>query len=264
MLIFAIDDEPRMLKLLYKAIKEAVPDAEIMDFEYHDELLGALKAGKRPDVVFSDIELEEINGIGLAVMIKDISPDTNIIFVTGYSQYAADAYRIHANGYILKPVTSGRVTEELEQLNLTANKEEQTEKLHVRCFGFFEVYWQGELVNFKRSQAKELLAFLIDNEGTFCTGEEIISALWEDVESIRDARHYLRVLTQELRETLENIGMKELLVRERNRWAVRKELLDCDYYRMLEGDVSAVNAYHGEYMKQYSWAELTVAKLSFM
>ena len=38
MLIFAIDDEPKMLRLLHRAIAEAEPDAEIMDFE-DDELL---------------------------------------------------------------------------------------------------------------------------------------------------------------------------------------------------------------------------------
>ena len=49
----------------------------------------------------------------------------------------------------------------------------------------------------------------------------------------------------------------------RDQWAVDTELLDCDYYRMLKGDMDAVNAYQGEYMKQYSWAELTVGRLFF-
>lgn len=39
--------------------------------------------------------------------------------------------------------------------------------------------------------------------------------------------------------------------------------LDCDYYHMLEGDMDAINAYHGEYMVQYSWAELTAGQLAW-
>ena len=57
MLIFALDDEPKMLKLLHMAIAEAAPDAEIMDFIEGDELLAAA-AERTPDVVFSDVELQ--------------------------------------------------------------------------------------------------------------------------------------------------------------------------------------------------------------
>ena len=31
--------------------------------------------------------------------------------------------------------------------------------------------------------------------------------------------------------------------------------LECDYYRWIEGDPIAINAFNGEYMSQYSWAE---------
>ena len=41
MLIFAIDDEPKMLRLLHKAIAEAAPDAEIRDFLLGSEALSA-------------------------------------------------------------------------------------------------------------------------------------------------------------------------------------------------------------------------------
>ena len=39
------------------------------------------------------------------------------------------------------------------------------------------------------------------------------------------------------------------------------ERVDCDLYRFLEGDGEAVSAYYGEYMSQYSWAEMTVGRL---
>ena len=115
MLFFAIDDEPRMLRLLHKAIAEAEPDAEIMDFTEGDELLAAL-AGRTPDVVFSDVELQGMTGLELAVQIKNAAPETKIIFVTGYPQYASDAYRLHVNGYIIKPPEAERIREELSQL----------------------------------------------------------------------------------------------------------------------------------------------------
>ena len=40
--------------------------------------------------------------------------------------------------------------------------------------------------------------------------------------------------------------------------------MDCDYYRLLKGDMSLLDSYRGEYMKQYGWAEITNARLEFI
>lgn len=264
MLIFAIDDEPKMLALLHNAIAEAEPAAEILDFSDSEELLSAMRERNlEPDVVFSDIELPERNGLALAVEIKKLMPETKIIFVTAFPQYAAEAFRLHANGYIVKPVSADRIREELEFLNLPTGPSEEKEKLKVQCFGHFEVFWHGEPLVFQRKQSKELLAFLIDREGRACTSEEIAAALWEDEEDMKTASSRIRRILHDLRATLREIGMEDLLIRQRRQLAVRRELLDCDYYRLLAGDMDAVNAFGGTYMMEYSWAELTTGRLQF-
>ena len=73
----------------------------------------------------------------------------------------------------------------------------------------------------------------------------------------------IRKLISDLKATLAEIGMEDVLIRERRQVAVRRSLIDCDYYLMLEGDMAAVNACRGEYMPEYSWAELTAGRLSF-
>ena len=50
-------------------------------------------------------------------------------------------------------------------------------------------------------------------------------------------------------------------MKHRNRFSVAVEEFDCDYYEFLQGLPSGVNAYTGEYMSQYSWAEMTLAGL---
>ena len=55
--------------------------------------------------------------------------------------------------------------------------------------------------------------------------------------------------------------MEDVLVREHGETAVRRELVDCDYYRMLEGDMDALSEYHGQYMVEYTWAEIRNADL---
>jgi two-component SAPR family response regulator len=269
MLIFAIDDEKAMLTQLHNAIEQAEPGAQIMDFNRAKAALEAISdKGLKPDVVFSDIEMPGMTGLALAIRIKEMSPETKIIFVTAYSEYALEAYKKHVNGYLLKPVEPEMVREELDALDLKPSEkiggaENNGEKLRVRCFGFFEVYHNGEPVVFARAKAKELLAYLIDREGGICTSGEIISVLWEGVEDERSAKHSLRTVISDLRKELALIGMEEVLIREKRQLGIRREMIDCDYYRMLNGDIDALNSYHGEYMNQYSWAELTSARLQF-
>ena len=74
---------------------------------------------------------------------------------------------------------------------------------------------------------------------------------------------YYFELIADLKATLADIGMEDALVRRSGQLAILRDRVDCDYFRMLDGDMDALNAYKGEYMTQYSWPELTVAKLRF-
>ncbi len=266
MVIYAVDDERLNLEALVRILKEARPGAEVKDFLSPAELLNEMAdRDEKPDVVFMDIEMPEMTGLELAVRIKNISPETRIVFVTGYSEYAVDAFKVHASGYILKPVTLERIQEELAHMEGGSEDEQKTQpgKLKVRCFGAFEVFYNGEPLEFKRSKAKEMLAFLIDRKGDLCTGGELINALWEDNSDLDSKKAYLRTITSELRSVLTSVGMEDVLIRKHQMWGVRTNLLDCDYYRMLAGDPEAVNSYHGKYMSRYSWAEPTTADIFF-
>lgn len=262
MRIYAIDDEPKALRLLHEAIREAEPEAEISDFTRAPQVLEALAAPeRRPDVVFTDIEMPGMSGLTLAVKIKAAVPEARIVFVTSYDQYALEAYRLHAQGYVMKPVDAAAIREELDQL--PALPERDPQKLYVRCFGVFDVFWQGKTLLFQRRRTKELLAFLVDRKGAATTLEEIATALWEDEPITGNIKHQIRNLIGDLRATLRRIGMEDLLIRGRGVLAIHTEQIDCDYYQMMCGDVNALNAYHGEYMSQYSWAEMTAGKLWF-
>ena len=263
MTILAIDNEPKALHLLHDAIAEAEPDAEIVDYSDGEAALTAIRTqGLAPDVVFSDIELPEMSGLAFAVELKKAVPETRIIFVTGFPKYAADAFRLHASGYIVKPVYADRVREELDLLDLPQTGT-NSNKLQVHCFGHFEVFRNGVPVIFRRKQSKELLAFLIDREGRAVSSEEIAAALWEDDCAMKAAKSRIRLILHDLRATLREIGMEDILIRERRQLAIRRDMVDCDYYRMLEGDMEAVNAFAGTYMSEYSWAELTTGSLYF-
>lgn len=264
MLIYVIDDEPRARNLLRNAVREAAPEAELLAFPSGPAALEAIeKERQKPDVIFSDIIMPELDGLELAVRLRTAIPEAKLVFVTGYTDYALDAYQLHAHGYIIKPAEPARIRAELEHLAAPPLEQPKQGTLYVRCFGCFEAFWEGQPLRFQRHKTKELLAYLIDRHGAFCSAEEIIAELWEDEHELKAAKHRLRNLSSDLRQTLRGIGQESLLLHRRNQLAIVPERIDCDYYRMLNGDMDAVNRFQGEYMAQYSWAELTKGELYF-
>jgi len=262
MLIFAIDDAPRSLKALHSAIAEAAPQAELMDFSLGVAALQAVEAqGLRPDVVFSEIGLPRLDGLALAARLRRVSPTTKVVLVSASPDRAFDAIQVRVSGYLLKPVSAADIRRELD--DIAPARAALPDGLWVRCFGTFEVFWNRKPLFFRRRQTKELLAYLIDRNGDVCTAEEIISALWEGEINMSAAKARVRQLVSDLKGTLSEIGMGDILVRRSGQLAILRDRVNCDYYRMLDWSKDSLGEYRGEYMTQYSWAELTTGRLYF-
>mgnify|MGYP002513243935 CR=1 FL=1 len=157
----------------------------------------------------------------------------------------------------MKPITPEKVKLELENLRRPIIEKK---RLKVQTFGNFEAYIDGRPIAFKYSKTKELLAYLVDRKGALCTNGEIIAILFEDDEG-HDA--YFRSLRKDLTDVLEMAGCGEVLSQQRGRIGIIPELVDCDYFNWCSGKRTGVNAFRGEYMTQYSWAEATCALLQF-
>lgn len=261
MTVLAVDDEPIALDVLCRAIREALPDCTLLDFADPLEALEAVKGGRCfPDIAFLDVEMFEYTGLELAKQLKDIYSGVNIIFVTGYVQYALEAFELHVSGYVLKPARTETIRRELEHLRHPVKRAEDG-RLRVQCFGNFEVFFREQPLNFARSKSKELFAYLVNRRGAMCTVRELAAVLWEDKPYSTATQSHLRQLVKDLTDTLENVGASDVLCRGRGRLSVRPEAFSCDYYGFIRGDVEMINSYMGEYMTQYSWAEFVVTYL---
>lgn len=258
MKIMIVDNEHMALNQLRSVVEEVAPDAEIMCFNKYSAAIAAARQ-KNYDVAFLDIEMPEKNGLVLAKELKDIYKDTNIVFVTGYSQYALDALRLHCSGYVLKPAFKEDIEDALANLRNPIKYNDK--KLRVQCFGNFEVFCSNRSVDFERSKAKEIFAYLIDRRGASANTGELCSILWADKPVDASSKHYFRNLIGSLKKTLEAFGAGDVFICKRNNFSVDTEKIECDYYKYLQKDAAAVNSYKGEYMSQYSWAEMTLAAL---
>ena len=63
----------------------------------------------RPDVAFLDIRMPGLTGLEVATATAEVSPATQIVFVTAYDQYAIQAFERGAVDYLLKPIARERL-----------------------------------------------------------------------------------------------------------------------------------------------------------
>jgi two-component SAPR family response regulator len=131
----------------------------------------------------------------------------------------------------------------------------------VQTFGNFEVFVDETPVFFTRSKTKELFAYIISRKGALCSNKEIIAAIWEDKDDSPALQSHFRHLVADLTKTFKAMNVDDIIIKEWKHLAVAPDKLSCDFYEMLNGSVRAVNAYSGEFMSQYSWAEINSAYL---
>lgn len=254
MRILCVDDEPLALQMLDLSIKKAKPDAEVLGFDEPEDLLAEAEKNSC-DIAFLDIHMSEMDGVEAAKRLKEINPKMNIIFVTGFSEYTGDAMRLHASGYIMKPVTKEKVAAELDDLRFPIIPKSNA-LLKVQCFGNFDVFTpDGKPLRFERSKSKEVFAYLVHRKGSSCTKKEIAAVLFEDMPYDAKQQMYMQKIMSSLMKSLKAAGVEKVIRKSYNNISVDPELLDCDYYRFQELDAGAVNAYQCEYMSQYYWAD---------
>ena len=114
---------------------------------------------------------------------------------------------------------------------------------------------------FKYSRTKEIVALLVNNRGAQTTNGEIIAALWEDDGDPEKKSSYLSNLRQDLQNTFSRLKLSGILIKQRGSLAIAAERIECDLYDWLEKKQASRYRYLGDYMSQYSWAEVMHAEL---
>lgn len=258
----AVDDEPLALSDLTEALRIAEPEADIHAFTDSEEARNAVCSGSIvPQIAFLDIQMRGQTGLDLAVELKKSLPALEIIFVTAYGQYALESYSLHARGYLMKPVTSEDIEEELRNIGLATAPAQSRPQLTVQCFGNFEVFYDGRPLEFSRAKSRELFAYLVFRRGAACSVKECAAALYEDREYDNALKNQIETFKSDLVRTLRTVGCEDVILRGRNRLSVDVSRFSCDYYRFLDGETAAISSFVGEFMTQYSWAEITTATL---
>ncbi len=255
MKIICVDDEELVLSLIVYMCEQLSQVDEVKGFSDPEKALEYLKTNYA-DIALLDIDMPKMNGITLAVKIKELHPNTSVIFLTGYSHYAVEAFKIHAKGYLLKPINKEQLEEEI-RFAMSENTNTEFPHIFAKTFGIFDFLVDGKSVRFARSKSKELLAYLIDRQGAGVKRAVAFATLYEDALYDRKMQKQFDVIVHSLKKTLAENGVGNILVMNSGELCVDTSLFECDLYNLLKGDVAAINSYRGEYMSTYHWASMT-------
>ena len=259
MTAICVDDEPLVLQLTLSLFRD------LPGFQEGEGFAGPLEAldwleNHTPDIALLDIDMPGMNGLELARRIRDMHPDTAVIFLTGYSEYALDAFQLHASGYLMKPINREKLASEVEYA-LSGRNRGKASNVFAKTFGNFDLLVDGRPLVFKRSKSKELLAYLVDRHGGNVSRPEAFAVLWEDTFYDRAMQKQMDVVIRSLRSTLEEAGVGEIFEIQSGWMRILPERMDSDLFRFLDGNREAIQEYRGEYMSAYSWASQTEAYL---
>lgn len=114
------EDEELLRSALVALLGEVWPQLRIVaECEDGASALERL-AEHQPDVAFLDIRMPGLSGIEVARALGELSPRTQVVFVTAYDQYAIDAFEQGAVDYLLKPIVRERLQATVQRLQARA------------------------------------------------------------------------------------------------------------------------------------------------
>ncbi len=261
-----VDDEPTITEEMADLLRNC-KSYEVCGA--YSEPLAALEEAKRikPDCAFLDIEMMGINGIELAERLLSLNPDMEIVFVTAYNHYAAQAFEINAVDYLLKPVRSERLKKALDRMDLR-RKDKQILSHHactIKCFGCFEVFAGDQRIKWNRTKTRELFAYLLQCQGKSLSKYVLCELLWPEHPQ-EQALAYLHTTIWAIRKKFKEAGHEGIRIEySDNRYFVKLDGVSLDvaefekHYREFKRTgyqkerLAALEYYQGEYMDGEDW-----------
>lgn len=271
-----VDDERPALRELEYMLKKH-PQISIIGM-YTDPLRAIDEIGQlKPQIVFMDINMPQLRGIDAASRVLEGSPDTDIIFVTSYDEYAVEAFEIHALDYLLKPINAARMEKTVERIlnKLPVEKEKDAQKLQIRCFGKFQIGWEHqEPIKLRAEKTRELLAFLLQNQGRDISKDELLDQLWTEYDPDKAIRQLYNGIYY-IRKALESYGVDRSTISISSNYNLKLGESEYDVGRFYElektiadkslnGLLEMETLYKGDYFEgeDYTWAQAESERLS--
>lgn len=113
--VLIVDDE-RYARGELKYLLQGFPSIQVIGEADSGETAIVRSLQLHPDVVFLDVEMPKLNGMEAAKSLLELKKTPLIIFATAYPQFAAEAFRLEAVDYLLKPYDESQLDQTVKRL----------------------------------------------------------------------------------------------------------------------------------------------------
>lgn len=113
--VILVDDERIILSGSMPVLEAVMPEAAITGFTRPSDAIEFARSN-RIALAFLDIEMGKVSGLALCRELLEISPRTNVVFLTAYAEYSFDAWDTGACGFLLMPLSAQSVRRQLDHL----------------------------------------------------------------------------------------------------------------------------------------------------
>lgn len=252
-----VDDESLAVSAMQRTLAKVDPEGEHKGFYRVKDFLDYVQMHSDIDIAFIDVEMNGKDGISLTREVKQLAPNTNIVIYSGHRQYRADAMDEHVSSFIVKPVDEEKLRVALANLRKPIVKRLKAEPMKIVTFGSFVAYEnESKVLTFSTTRAMEIFAYLIDQGGYPVTTKEISADVFEKELDSSTSKEISRSVIA-LMKDLESVGYGDVVIKQNKSLKINKSRVNCDLYNALNGDAAALSAFKGEYMIDFSWAELS-------
>lgn len=116
--IAIVDNEKSVLENISGILSDMWGESDDIHIDTYEKAKDFLAAFEtvRYQILISDVDMPEMNGIEMGKKARDCDPNIYIIFLTAYVEYAIESYRMEAYQYILKEDVEERLPEIIKRL----------------------------------------------------------------------------------------------------------------------------------------------------
>lgn len=181
MKVMLVDDEPLALQFLESQLL-SIGDFEIVGAYRTSRGLMVNIKEKKPELLFLDIRIGSVNGIELAAAIQEEQPNLPIVFVTGFHEYAVQAFELNALDYIVKPIQKDRLRKTIQRLDMNVQKNTSRAPIQINCMPTLQFLQNGSPlpIQWRTSKAKEVFCYLLHHAGKPVRKDMLIEKFWEE------------------------------------------------------------------------------------
>ncbi|MDF2670225.1 MAG: lytT [Paenibacillus sp.] len=272
-----IDDEKPALQHM-EWVLESAPDI-LVTGKYLSAKDGIAHIQReKTDLVFLDIGMPEMNGLVAAEYIQQLDSSIRIVYITAYTEYAFEAFELHALDYLLKPVEPQRFLKTLERIRAyVPSRSPVIEKMlspAVLTFGKLVLSPQldsDRKMKWRTLKTKELFVFLLQHKGEWLSRDLLLDTLWCRF-TVDKAMIHLHTSVYQLRKLFREIGIDIKLDFSLDSYRLSADELTTDAELFEQGVAEAKNLrdkrlwlhvnsllklYRGHYLEEhdYDWAQ---------